>query len=284
MKHPEIMSLSSKRWQFILIAVILILSASQAVSAPDLPMFTKQTELGPIVLSYSDVDQLVTSLKAQIEIANRHDKSDRSGKMTLSVEAGEDIISVNSWRSLSDASRLPEPGKRLSFDYSSYDMPIERVEISLDNYQRRITVKGTQRDQVDAIYAYIKDALTRRIWPWQGPLLRFAGGFITFIIGFQLAWLPITARPLFRRFYSSAKIVAIQVLGILIAASPFILPWDTLLPGFAVYSRTDNTDRMIGLAGLAFGVIPLMVWLLRPKLISPEQSASESSTSHGDSG
>ncbi|MFN9915240.1 MAG: hypothetical protein ACK53L_21810, partial [Pirellulaceae bacterium] len=124
------------------------------------------------------------------------------------------------------------PGKRLSFDSSSYDMPIERVEISLDNYQRRITVKGTQRDQVDAIYAYIKDALTRRIWPWHGPLLRFAGGFITFIIGFQLAWLPITARPLFRRFYSSAKIVAIQVLGILIAASPFILPWDTLLPGF----------------------------------------------------
>ncbi len=273
----------SMRWLFVLITAMLIVSASQAASVPDLPRFTKQTELDPIVLSYSDVDQLVTSLKAQIEIANRLDKSDRTGKMTLSVEAGEDRISVNSWRSLSNASRLPEPGKRLNFDYSSYDMPVERIEISLNDYQRRIAVEGTQRDQVDAIYAYIKDTLSRRIWPWQGPLLRIVGGIVVFNIGVQLAWLPVAARPLVRRFYSPAKIVCIQALGILIAMSVFALPWETLLPGFAVYSSTDNTDRMIGLAGLAVGVIALMGWL-RPKLISPEQTAGESTNAHGNSG
>jgi hypothetical protein len=196
-RHPEIMKPPSMRWLFILITCMLIVSASQAVSAPDLPTFTKQTELGPIVLSYSDVDQLVTSLEAQIAIANRKENSNRGGRMTLSVEAGEDRISVNSWKSLSDASRLPEPGKRLSFDYSSYDTPIERVEISLNDYQRRIVVEGTERGQVDAIYAYIKDALSRRIRPWQGPLLRFSGGFILLNIGIQLAWLPLTARPFF---------------------------------------------------------------------------------------
>lgn len=249
----------------------------------DLPTYTKQTELGSIVLSYSDVDRLVTSLESQIAIANRKDESVRSGTMSLSVEAGEDKITVDSWRSLSDAKGLPEPGKRLSFDYSSYDMPIERVEISLNDYQRRIVVEGTERGQVDAIYAYIKDALSRRIWPWQGPLLRFIGGFIVLNLSIQLVVLPVTMRPLFRRFYSPAKIVFIQAMGVLISISVFTLPWDTLLPGFAVYSSTDNTDRMIGLAGLTLGVLALMGWL-RPKLISAQQSAHESSNGNGDSG
>jgi hypothetical protein len=72
-------------------------------------------------------------------------------------------------------------------------------------------------------------------------------------------------------------------MGVLISISVFTLPWDTLLPGFAVYSSTDNTDRMIGLAGLTLGVLALMGWL-RPKLISAQQSAHESSNGNGDSG
>jgi hypothetical protein len=265
MRLPQTKNVLLMRWLWTPIVVMIIAYSTQAVGVADLPTFTKQTELGPILLSYSDVDQLVTSIESQIAIANRKDNSDHSGKMFLSVEAGEEKISVNSWRSLSDAKRLPEPGKRLNLDYSNYDMPIERVEISLYDYQRRIVVEGTDRGQVDAVYAYIKDALSRRIRPLQGPLWRFVGGIILFNIGMQLVLLPMTMRPLFRRFYIQAKITLIQVLGVLIALSVFAVPWDTLLPGFAVYSSTDNTDRMIGLAGLVSGVIAALMGLLRPK-------------------
>jgi hypothetical protein len=283
MRNPQLKSALFMRWLCIPIFAILISFVSQAVGATDLPTYTKQTELGPIVLSYSDVDQLVTSLEGQIAIANRKDRSDQSSRMSLSVEAGEDKVSVNSWRSLSDANRLPEPGKILSLNYSSYDMPIERVEISLNDYQRKIVVEGTERGQVDAIYAYIKDALSRRISPWRGPLLRSIGGIIVFNIGLQLLLLPITMRAIFRRFYSPAKIVFIQVLGGLITLSVFALPWESLLPGFAVYLSTDNTDRMIGLAGLAIGVLTLMGWL-RPKPISADQSPHENVNANGNSG
>jgi len=284
MRYAQAKNIHPMRWLFIPMTLILIASASHALGASVLPTYTKQAELGPIVMSYSDVDQLVTSLESQLAIANRKGKSDHSGKMSLSVEAGEDKVSINSWRSLSDAKSLPEPGKKLSFDYSSYDMPIERVEISLGDFQRRLVVEGTEKSQVDALFAYIKDALSRRTaWPLQGPLLRSIGGFVLLTIGLELVWLPLAMRPFFRRLYSPVKIVIIQVLGVLIAISVFAFPWDTLLPGFAVYSSTDNVDRMIGLAGLALGVLAFLGWL-RPKPLSEKQSASKSVRGNGDNG
>ncbi len=280
--YTHIRRIPSMRW-LCLALLVLALSASQGVNALDSPEFTKQTELGPIVLSYSDVDQLVASLRDQIANANKIRAPDNAGRMSLTVAAGEETIAVNSWSSLSDAAKLPEPGRRLIFDYSNYYAPIKSVEISLNDYQRQISVVGSEKAQVDAIYAYLRDTLSRKIWPWQGPVLRFIGGAIGYIIGTQLVLLPITARAFLSRYYAPVKLILIQALGIFILASVFIFPWEAILPGFAVYTSTENTDRIIGVAGLAIGVAALMGWL-RPKLISTHLPENQSDGANDNSG
>lgn len=271
----------SVRW-LCLSLLVLALSASQGVNALDSPEFTKQTELGPIVLSYSDVDQLVASLREQIANANNIRTPASAGRMRLTLEAGEETIAVNSWSSLSDAAKLPEPGRRLNFDYSNYYAPIKSVEISLGDHQRQISVVGSEKAQVDAIYAYLRDTLSRKIWPWQGPALRFIGGAIGYIIGAQLVMLPMTARAFLTRYYTPVKLIFIQALGICILASVFIFPWKAILPGFAVYTSTENTDRIIGVAGLAIGIAALMGWL-RPKRISTHLPENESNATNNNS-
>jgi hypothetical protein len=286
MWRPQARKVLAIRGLLVPVVAMMITFASQPAGASDLPTFTKQAELEPIVLSYGDVDQLVASLESQIAITNGKDSSDRWRKMSLSVKAGEETKSVYSWRSLSDGKGgLPEPGLQLDFGYSSYEMPVRRVEISLNDYQRRIIVEGTDRGQVDGIFAYIKDTLSRRIRPWQGPRMRSIGGFVALNIGVQLIWLPFSMRSFFRRFYTPAKIMSFQALGVLIVVSVYALPWGTLLPGFAVYSSIDNTFRMTDIASIVLAVLTpssLAAWFW-PKRNSAKQSANRS-TSDNDIG
>ncbi len=228
--------------------------------------FSKSEEFGPIVVSYSDVGHLISNLQSQIAVANRNIIAINGENMSLTVGFGKDRISINDWSSLNKLSTLSMQSTELNFQYTTLDAPIQRVQISLNDFRREITVAGLDQGQVLAVYGFLKDQLSVHIRPWQGPLVRLALGIIFFFIGGQFVILPFTIYDTLRLAYTPFKIRTIQLIGVVIVASIFTINWSTLLPGFSVYLSTDNLGNLLGIFGLAAAlIIPACSWL-RPNL------------------
>ncbi len=255
------------RWFFVGL-LLLVLSVGQArIALASLP-HTRSESLGPIVMTYHQLDQLVSSLRNQITVVNRASAADSLKRIQVEVvdATGRKVpLGPGGSCSLKDGAAMPEPGTSVQFEYRDFGMPVERVEISLNDYERKITVAGAESDQVDLIFSYVKDTLSAYVRPWQGQLFRFVGRIIAFIIGFLLLVLPFSVRRLLGTYFSSAQLILIQMMGLGLMVSILILPWKTLLPGFAVYSSLGGVDRAIGIAGLVSGILIALLGWLRPR-------------------
>jgi hypothetical protein len=269
------------------LAIIIWIPILICASATATPEYLKQTNIPPVILSYTDLDRILVNVKSQVATANKstNDKGSPSAKAT--IEAGEESISLPDWDPLASVKSAPNPGSAFRFVFTQSDSSVSRVEIDLSDFSRKIVVEGTDSAQVKAIYSYLKDEFTDFSVSFGGYGFRSALGFLAWTLGGTLIIHPFLY-PTIMKFIDPSRTVIyppkgtlLSVLfGVLVLVALFLLPWGDWLTGFAVYSgSTSFIDRNINwmsfVSLVATPIISILTILIKTAKMTPNSAQSQ---------
>jgi hypothetical protein len=212
------------------VAVLLSVCVSLATtSLSDGGEFSQVRDLPALKLGATDLDAILLETHALIDAANG---SEDSGWEIVKVSIdGQDIEIPH--LSLASSVAFPNEVFGFSYTYQQADKPISSITIDLGDSLRRVSVSGGSADKVEALSKLLEKDFRRYETTAGGVKFRRVAGiclsmlFLTsLMIGSAYCWNT--------RNYRALGMPICSAVGFLLV---LLVPWNRLLPGFALYQR-----------------------------------------------
>ena len=223
--------------------------------------YTKTAEIQPLRTSFNDLQGVLTKTSALVSTANSGTQVIRE---ELKMKAGVVTVTLRGHNFVQTSARIPEKIDSMAYSYLASDSAkISRVSIDLDDYRRLITVEGSSPEQVDAIFAVLREDLQAISTPVGGWSFQLYSGFPAIFL------LTVICVLFGASWYSTRARIHLAVsLSALVFVVLFItLPVDELLSGFwAIKGEPSFMVRYgphMSFAGLVIAVVGIG-WQLFP--------------------
>jgi len=167
--------------------------------------------------------------RAFIDAANGPEDS---GRETVKVSIDGQEIEIPHL-SLASSVAFPNEVFGFSYTYQQADKPISSVTIDLGDSLRRVAVSGESADKVDALSKLLEKNFRRYATAAGGLKFRRVAG-ICLSMFFLTSFMISSAYYWNTRNYRALGMPILSALGFLLL---LLVPWNRLLPGFALYQR-----------------------------------------------
>jgi hypothetical protein len=242
-------------WRALGFGLLLLLSASEAGAAN---VVTREFDIRAVRMSYDDLATIIENVRGMLEEANGPPPAEPGPLgpyVSLSVSAGEDTLNIQDWPVLSKVRDLPPTGRSIRLRYRWDGAPVAELAITLNDTKRTVTVAGSDTSQLNAVSSYLREALTSQSTYFGGSSFRFAVGVPIWIAGIVFLFAA--------RFLPSPAALFAWVCGIGAPLALFLVPWESLLPGAAIYSGSasfiDRNINLISFIGVILAIISLAI-------------------------
>jgi hypothetical protein len=246
-------------------AVLLCVCVSLATTSPsNAAEFSQTYGLSPLKLGATDLDAILLETHSLIDAANGPEDS---GREIVKVSIGGQEIEIPH---LSLASSVAFPDEVFGFSYTYYqaDEPISSVTIDLGDSLRRVSVSGESADKVEELSKLLEKDFHRYATAAGGVKFRRVAGVCLSMV-FLMSLMISGAYCWNTRNYTALGTPICSALGFLLL---LLVPWNRLLPGFALYQRYSpfflvrHVSEISVLALLAIlAGIPLSYFLARKR-------------------
>ena len=212
------------------LAVLLSLCVSLATtSLSDGGQFSRVGDLPPLRLGATDLDAILVKIHSLIDAANGPEDSGWE-KVKVRID-GQDIEIPH--MSLASSAAFPDEVFGFSYTYHQADKPISSVTIDLADWLRRVSVNGESADKVEALSKLLGKDFHRYSTIAGGVKFRRVAG-VSLSMLFLTALMISSAYCWQTRNYRALGMPICSALGFLLL---LVLPWNRLLPGFALHQR-----------------------------------------------
>jgi hypothetical protein len=187
--------------------------------------YTKSAEVPPLRISYTELQSVLSKASTLAATANAGAQVRRE---ELAIKSGVVTVTLPGHNLIQTTARVPEKIESLTYSYSAADpAKITRISIDLSDYRRTVAVEGQSPEQVDAVFAVLREDLL--------AVSSALGGTGIRNLGFPTVWLLLTAMGWCgANWYAKRTPLSLAIL--LSAASLVVLliaiPFDELLSGF----------------------------------------------------
>jgi hypothetical protein len=223
--------------------------------------YSKRIELPPLRISFEELQNILNKAASLMRTANAL-TSIKYEKMTMGK--GELTIAMSGYRLDDNLAKIPKSLD--SFEYTarvSEDIaPVTSVKLSFADYQRTLSIDGQSPDQVDAVFAALRDEISRLSTP-------FGGSTIRFMLGFPAMYclvLALLGLALFGFVHSRYVVLLPISIIVMFLAALIFLPINDLFSGFSVVhgdaSFIVRYEPQIALFSLAAGLIMIPLSLI----------------------
>jgi hypothetical protein len=226
--------------------------------------FSRVRDLPALKLGATDLDAILLETHALIDAANGHEDS---GRETVKLSIGGQEIEIPHL-SLASSVAFPDEVFRFSYTYYQSDKPISSVTIDLGDSLRRVSASGASAEKVEALSKLLEKDFHRYATAAGGVKFRRVAGVCLSMV-FLMSLMISGAYCWNTRNYTALGIPICSALGFLLL---LLVPWNRLLPGFALYQRYSpfflvrHVSEISVLALLAIlAGIPLSYFLARKR-------------------
>src|SRR5437773_8552228 len=214
------------------VLISLCLSLATTSLTAENAEFSENRALPPLKISAADLDTILHKTHSLIAAANGPPSQQELIRESVKLGVGGHEIEIPHF-SVASSVAFPREVFRFSYTYRRPDKPISFVAIDLGDYSRRVSVTGEASDQVESISKMLENDLLRYSTAIGGaPFRRLAGVCLVVVflvfLGLSGAWWWRT------RLYNALGMLICSAVGLLLV---LLLPWDSYLPGFALYQR-----------------------------------------------
>src|SRR5437867_4988785 len=156
----------------LLLGVIDLYAAQQPQLDEQKPQYTRTRELPALKISFDDMQSLLDKAANLLSSSNvgAPKKKEFYFRETLTLGTEPDQIEI-AGHSFPANARLPKAAYELSYSYSWTDAPVSRLQLDLRDSLSRLTVSGTEVDQVEAICAALERDLLQHSAAAEQPKL-----------------------------------------------------------------------------------------------------------------
>lgn len=193
--------------------------------------FSETHELPPLKLAASELDAILSRTHSLVDAANGSAGQGSTREAVKLVIDGHEIELPH----FSVASSLAFPNEIFAFSYTYFqsDKPISSVVIDLGDAARRISVSGESADRVEALTNLLEKDLHKYRTAMGGRKFRRVAG-VCLLMLFLTSLMASGAYCAMTKRYSALGIPICSALGVILV---LLLPWNRLIPGFALYQR-----------------------------------------------
>lgn len=258
----------------LLISIIISMLRVSVVFAE--PVYAKSASLPPIRVTYSDLEAVLTKASTFIIAANASGTG--AFRETMNVQEGESSVEISGHSFKGANVQLLKIANQ--FRYGAHwkwsdpwidsNAPISNVTLDFSDFSRTVKVEGSSPEQVDALFALLKNDLIGLSAQLGGRSFRSTSGLVVFFLSFYSSIM--FAVYLFRtkRLRLLWPLLFSLVTLILLIAIPF----DRILAGFSL-SELDPSFVVryaseISLFGVLVSLVAIPLSYFLPKRSTPE--------------
>lgn len=188
--------------------------------------YTKTAEIPPLHVAFTSLQSILDKTDTLVSAANRDIKPRRE---ELVLKAKDLQVNLPGNTLQPKGAKIPAQIDSLTYSYwAESPATITRVALDFGDYRRTITVEGTSPEQVDAIFATLRDELMQLSHPVGGTVLRSLLGIPANVLLFLFLGAA-GADWLAKRHPGSLIVIAVIASTLLLLN---ILPISDLLSGF----------------------------------------------------
>ena len=212
-------------------AVLTVCVLLAATSLLNGAQFSETRDLPPLKLAASELDAILMKIHSFVDAANGPAEQGSIRETVKLVVRGHEIEIPH----FSLASSVAFPKEIFGFSYTYYqaDKPISSVTIDLGDSSRRLSVSGESVDKVEALSNLLANEFHRHSSTLGGTSLRRVVG-VSLSVALLTSLMASSAYCWNTRRYSALGMPICCALALLLV---LLLPWNRLLPGFALYQR-----------------------------------------------
>ena len=120
--------------------------------------FYREATFGPMRISYSDLNQVISQTQSLVATANQaHEEGQRNAKIRIESKGSTFRLEGNVDKD--SFSQAPSSANYVFFEYQNWNAPISHIELRLSDLRRTLEVKGNSKEQVDAVYGVLTSKL-----------------------------------------------------------------------------------------------------------------------------
>jgi hypothetical protein len=206
----------------VLLATTSLLNGAQVSETRDLP---------PVKLAARELDAILNKTHLFIDAANGLSAQD-SSREAVKVRARGHEIEIPHF---SLASNLGFPNEIFAFSYTYYqaDQPISSVTIDLGDSSRSVSVIGESAEKVGELSSLLENDFYPYSAAIGGAKFRRVAG-VLLLVTLLMSLMVSSAFCWNTQDYGALGMPICSAVGLLLV---LVLPWNRLLPGFALYQR-----------------------------------------------
>jgi hypothetical protein len=252
-------------WKRILSPLFGLSIALATIKTASAAEISRNRDLPPLKLLAGDLDTILQRAHSLIDDANGPSSQQDSSRESVTVGIRGREIEIPHF-SVASSVGFPNVVFRFAYNYDRPGKPISSVQLDLKDDSRRLSVSGQAADQIEAISNAFESGLLRHSALIGGAMFRRIAGvcvsllFLASLIAGSVYWWR--ARDLNALWMPICSAVGLVLV--------FRLPWDSYLPGFALYQsysrffliRHAPQVALLALAATIVG-IPLSYFLSR---------------------
>jgi len=200
--------------------------------------YSKNTSLPPIVLSFTDLEGILEKTSKLLSTANAQSEQMNYMRKKITISTGNTKVKLKGHSLFAHGAKLPEAAYSLSYSYY-----LDDGSVSDDLLYYSTSIGGTEFRNFAAFFLFM--------------LL-----FISLILTGMYCW--INKRP---------RAIGMPILSLLVLVLLLVLPFDKILPGFAIYNGDPSflvryapqisfLGLIVSLLGIAFSYF-LPKWFAR---------------------
>ena len=217
---------------------------------------TRNITLCAVDMSYAELATLVKRMREFHENVN-HDISGRHLREVLTLQDGLVTLESRNDFTLIALENGPEVATTVWYRMTIDDTaPISSIDLHFQDYKRKVTVSGTDRDLVHGLLLVISEEVERVACSFGGGSTRGNFGFGIWGLGALLAFGSFMLIRL-RRNATSGHWIPLFASGISVVLFVIVLalPWDDWLPGTAIRLHPRSTWNQISPFVAVFGLL-----------------------------
>lgn len=193
--------------------------------------FSETLDLPPLKLAASELDAILSKTHSFLDATNGSAGQGSIREAVKLVIDGHEIEIPHF--SVASSVAFPNEIFRFSYTYHQSDEPISSMSVDLSDSSRRVSLSGESADKVRALSNLLENEFHPYATVIGGKKFRRVAG-VCLSMFFLTSLMVSSAYCWQTRNYSALGMPICSALGFLLL---LLLPWNRLLPGFALYQR-----------------------------------------------
>ena len=230
-------------------------------------MFSTERRFGPVRLSQEELLELVDRLRSFAEQQGPTPAASDDAIQILSLSDGQSTLRIGQSTlriseeiSMETLGSAPPVATSVSYEYRNRTGVISSIRLRLSDASRTLDITGRSRDQVEAAASVASSIISQSQTTAGGRFQRSIWGFVLIAVGLTLVWM--SGLSAFRPILG-----ALQLAGLVLTLSVWVLPWEDWFPGSAVY-RDDASffvrhAALISFLGFLLAIVTLVGGVVR---------------------